>query len=142
MRKEILIITAIISLFSAVATQAAITDVFIFPQEPMVIDPITIITSGIEGSGDVVINSSSFLIDGTSLELDIFLDVGNFAIITPWSHSEDIDALLIGTYELTVNTIFESAPHLNDSYYTSFEVIPEPATILLFATGAIIFRTF
>ena len=107
----------------------------------MVIDPITIFVSG-EESGYVTIDYSDFQIDGTSLDLDIYFLTGVFQIVTPWSHLEDIDALLIGTYELTVNTIFESAPHLNDSYYTSFEVIPEPATILLFATGAIIFRTF
>jgi hypothetical protein len=139
MKKVAAIIIAILLISSSTA-QAEITDVFIFPEEPIEIDPITIITSGVENYGGVRINSSSFLIDGSSLELDIFLDLGRLDVQTPWSYSEDIGALLMGTYDLTVNTIFESEPYRNDSYYTTFEVTPEPATILLFAMGAIAIR--
>ena len=140
MKKIILLIIGAYLAMSTMTAQAVITDVFIFPEEPMVIDPITIITSGVEGSGGVVITSSSFLIDGTSLELDIFLDVGVYTVITPWSHSEDIGALLMGTYDLTVNTIVELQPVLNDTFFKSFEVVPEPATLLLLGAGSLVLR--
>jgi len=137
MKTRLLLITGIVLLIWSSTTQAEITDVFIYPEEPMEIDPITIFVSGEEGYGAVIIDDSDFQIDNTSLTLDIFLLTGNVAIVTPWSHSEDIGTLLMGTYDLTVNTIFELAPHRNDSYYTTFEVTPEPSTILLFGFGAI-----
>ena len=140
MKKVAAIIIAIL-LISSSTTQAEITDVFIFPEEPIEIEPITIITSGVENYGGVRINSSSFLIDGTSLELDIFLDLGRLDVLTPWSYSEDIGTLLMGSYDLMVNTINELEPEFNDSYYTTFEVTPEPASILLFGVGAMFLRT-
>ena len=45
---------------------AEITDVFIFPEEPIEIDPITIFVSGIETGGGITIDNSDFQIDGTS----------------------------------------------------------------------------
>ncbi|MHC5061884.1 MAG: PEP-CTERM sorting domain-containing protein [Planctomycetota bacterium] len=136
-----ILLTAVVLILVSPLVSAEITDVFISPQEPIEIDPITIITSGVENSGAVVIESSSFMIDGTSLELDIYLEVGSYTVMTPWQHSEDIGTLLMGTYDLTVNTINELEPEFNDTYYTSFEVIPEPATILLFGLGGLIFRS-
>jgi len=138
-RKEILVIAGIVLLILAVTTQAEITDVFIFPEEPMVIDPITIFVSGVE-SESVTIDNSDFQINGTSLVLDIYFHSGFLPVVTPWSHSEDIGLLGAGIYELTSNTIFESAPHLNDSYYTTFEVVPEPSTVVLLGIGFVYIR--
>lgn len=137
MKTRLLLLFGIGLAMSTMTAQAVITDVSILPEEPTAIDPITIITSGVEGSGGVVITNSNFLIDGTSLELDIFLDVGVFTVITPWSHPEDIGTLLMGTYDLTVNTIVELQPVLNDTYFISFEVVPEPTTAFLFGSGVV-----
>ena len=141
MRKEILVITGIVLLISAVTTQAEITDVFIFPEEPIEIDPITISVFGVEPY-NISITDTIFTVNETFLDLDIYFELGNLTVVTPWSHSEDIGFLGVGIYELTVNTINELEPEFNDSYYTTFEVTPEPATILLFGLGAIVFRTF
>jgi hypothetical protein len=117
------------------SAEATITDVHILPEEPTIYDVITIVTSGVEGSGAVLIDSSNFDRVGTSLQLDIFLDVGVFQVITPWSHSEDIGTLPVGLYELTVQTLEQGV--VTDTYSTSFEVVPEPTTILLLGLGVI-----
>ena len=129
------IIFVVILIMGTDSVKATITDVSILPEEPTIIDLITIATFGIEGSGPVTINDSDFSASDTTLELDIFITVGHFAVITPWLHSEDIGFLPVGTYDLTVSTFDKFDPTFNDTFSTTFEVIPEPTSILLFATG-------
>ena len=140
MRTRLLLMIWFCLAVGTMTAQAIITDVSILPEEPTVIDPITIITFG-EESGSVTIDNSDFQIDGTFLTLDIYFHSGHLPVVTPWSHSEDIGLLGVGIYELTANTIFESAPGLNDSYYTTFEVVPEPATVLLLGFGGLVLRS-
>lgn len=116
-----------------------INDVYLIPQQPTINDIITIVTSGIEGGRPVVIEGSNFERNGTSLQLDIDLFVGPYAMVTPWSHSEVIGTLSAGLYDLTVRT-FEDTDVL-DTYLYEFEVTPEPATVLLLVLGAIGIRT-
>lgn len=134
MRKEILVITGIVLLISSVTTQAEITDVFIFPEEPIIYDEITINVFG-EENYDVSITDSILNIDETSIEIDIYIDGGILPWITPWSHTENIGMLFIGTYDVTVNTFVEFNSTFNDTFSTTFEVVPEPATILLLFFG-------
>ena len=129
-----------IMLFSANLAKAVITDVYILPELPKLDDAITISVSGVEPYGGVRITDSIFNIDGTSLGFDLYLTLGVAPVITPWSYSEDIGSLPMGTYELTVNTIFESEPFLNDTFFTAFEVIPEPSTFLFLTLGTVALR--
>jgi len=117
------------------SVKATITDVYILPEEPTIDDAITISVSGVEPYGGVSITDSVFNVDGTSLGLDLYLTLGLSPVLTPWSYSEDIGSLPMGTYELSVNTIFESEPIFNDTYFKSFEIVPEPSTVLLLALG-------
>jgi predicted outer membrane repeat protein len=126
MRTRLLLMIWVCLAISTITVQAVITDVFILPEEPTITDAISILVSGGEGY-NVSITDSILIIDETSIELDIYLHLGLLPVATPWSHSEDIGLLSAGIYELTANTIFESEPHLNDSYYTTFEVVPEPS---------------
>jgi hypothetical protein len=59
-------------------------------------------------------------------------------VITPWSHTENIGNLSAGSYNLTVRTI--EGIDVTDTYITSFEVVPEPASFALFGLGLLIVR--
>ncbi len=111
---------------------AAITDVSIQPATPTFNDDISVLVSGVE-SGSMGIVDSSLTMNDMSLELDIYIEQGVLPVVTPWTHSENIGMLPIGTYDLMVNTIY--APDVTDTFTTSFEVVPEPTTLLLFLAG-------
>ena len=134
MRRKILFTLIVMFAFNGI-TLANIVDVQISPVIPKISDEITINIFGREGSGPVSIDGSYFERQGTILQLDIFLNVGFFAVMTPWSHSQNIGTLPAGTYNLTVKTY--ELPNLTNTYSTSFEVVPEPSTILLLALGAL-----
>jgi len=133
---KVIAITIIVC-FSAYVN-AKITDVSIVPSLPNPMDVISIDTSGVEGYGPVTITDSVFLIDGTFLHLYLSLNVGPYTVMTPWSHTEDIGTLPEGLYDLTVRTLEDS--FVTDTYSTSFEVVPEPATLLLFGSGALLLK--
>lgn len=86
MRREFIIILV---LAVGAWAEGAILDVTIEPEEPSITDPISIIVSGLEGSGPVEIINSDFYVDGTTLELDLFIRVGFFTEMLPWEYRED-----------------------------------------------------
>jgi hypothetical protein len=110
------------------SAKAAITDVEITPDEPTIEDIIIIDTSGTEGSGPVAVIDSFVNITGTEIGLDLILEVGPYAVITPWSYSEDIGILPAGMYDLTVRIIVYSV--VTDTYFKTFQVVPAPAMTL------------
>jgi hypothetical protein len=143
MRKKISKIVKIlvfIVVVTSASVNATITDVSIVPSLPTPLDVISIDISGVESTGPVFITDTDFRQDGTLLELDIFLDVGFAAVVTPWSHTENIGTLSAGLYDLTVRTVEDSV--VSDTYSTSFEVVPEPATLILLALGSLISREY
>jgi len=121
--------------FMTDTADATIIDVNIAPSSPGILDEIRITTSGMEGSGPVFVTNSDFWMDENTLHLDLFLNVGSFQMVTPWSHSEDIGTLAGGMYDLYVQTI--ESGNITDDYTMTFEVLPEPATALTLALGAI-----
>ena len=136
-RKNMVVLFVIcgVIFFGQVCVYGKITDVVISPESPTDLDPITITTFGVESSGAVTVSDFDYLIDGNMLELDIYINVGSYQVITPWSYSEDIGTLPVDIYDLTVNVINEYEPSLNDTFSTSFEVVPEPASLLFLAIG-------
>jgi hypothetical protein len=105
-------------------TEGIVTNVHIDPNQPTDKDSITIVVSGVESAGPVLIDSD-FLMEGTNLELDIFLDIDFFYVETPWSHSEIIGTLPAGLYDLSVY-VYYSGPYIGtDTYSTSFMVMIE-----------------
>jgi hypothetical protein len=122
------------------AVKGSITDVYTEPLEPTDIEVITIVVSGLEGSGAVVITDSNFQREDSSLGLDIFITLGYYGVITPWSHSEVIGMLPANDYDLTVSTHYIGAYVGTDIYSTSFTVVPEPATLLLLTMGVVWIR--
>ena len=119
--------------------QAYITDVTIQPEAPTTTDFLSVLVSG-EENFNISVSDYFLTIDETLLELDIHLQEGMMPVVTPWSHTEGVGILPVGTYDLTVNTWIASSPTFNDTYYTSFEVVPEPTTLLLISTGILCLR--
>lgn len=135
------ILVCFIFVYGMNISKADINDVYITPQVPYTTDNITIFISSIQSAGPVEINNSEFFIDSTSLELNLFLDVGLLQVATPWNYHEDIGTLPAGTYDLLVKTDQHAFSNPEDSYSISFEVIPEPTSFLLFISGSLwIFR--
>ena len=133
--KLLLITTALLVGILVLPTQASITDVTVQPLAPTFDDDISLLISGLEGSGGVTVTDAIFTLDDNLLTLDISLDVGPILMVTPWSHNYNIGLLPVGSYDLTVNSIVTVDPIQNSTFNTSFEVVPEPATALLFGVG-------
>lgn len=140
MKAKLLLMATVLLMGVVCPVQASITDVTIQPEIPTFNDDISLLISGVQGSGGVQITDSTFIINGTDLELNIDLLVGSFTVITPWSHTENIGVFPIGTYDLTVNMLVDLQPSLNDTFTTSFEVVPEPTTFLIISAGILCLR--
>ena len=140
MRTKILIsvIVLLIGIF-VLPAQASITSVAVQPEIPTINDDISLLISGVE-SGSMEIVDTSLIINEMLLELDIYIRYGMLPVVTPWSHSENIGMLPIGTYDLTVSMFVESRPDLDDTFTTSFEVVPEPGTMILLGLGGLLIR--
>lgn len=134
------IVFVVILMMGTDSVKATITDVSILPEEPTIIDPLTIAVSGVEDAGPISITGSNFLMEDSSLELDIFISMDFFFETTPWSHSEIIGTLPADYYNLTVNAHYSGPYTGTDTYLTSFTVVPEPATALLLAIGMVQIR--
>ena len=141
-RKIVKVIALTIIICFTTSVNATITDVSIEPILPTPLDVISIVSSGGESSGPVEIVDSVFSVDENSLQLNIYLEVGFAMVVTPWSHTENIGTLPAGVYDLTVNTVVELEPFRNDTSFTSFEVVPEPTTLVLFGLGGLIVKNF
>ena len=139
MKRKAIIAVIICMAFGFVAdsAKAIILDVNIFPEQPTINDEITIITYGQALYRPVWIDGSGFSREGNFLLLDIFLHGGALPAVTPYSHTENIGILPAGLYDLTVRTFeTEGIDFIDvDTYSTTFEVIPEPATLLLLGLG-------
>lgn len=124
--KRLFLLVVIMTVFCPIKTiEGGIHNVYADPNQPTNSDSITIVVSGEEGQRPVLITGSNFQINGTTIELDIFLHVGFLMAITPWSHSEIIGSLPAGSYDLIVNAHYGGAYNWTHTYSTSFMVMIE-----------------
>ena len=149
MKKQTIRIMAVVLVFVCVVDSAkatvSITDVYIMPQVPAVEDIITIFASGSASQGSSWVDHTEFSMVDTSLQLDLFLDMGILFMVSYWSYSEEISPLPAGTYTLTVRAFGPSyvPPYygdLEDTYTVDFTVVPEPATFLFLVMGIVAVR--
>lgn len=111
------------------------------PETPTIYDPISILSNATAGSGPVEVEQSLFQVNGSHLSLNLDVKVGMLQVVTPWSYTENIGTLPAGSYDLAVTADYYFAGWTNsEEYYTSFEVIPEPASILLLLAGVSVMR--
>ena len=130
-----LFLMAVVLTLAGSTVNAGITKVSVLPENSTANDLITFNISGIEGAGGVTVSDTVYSMNENEITIDLSLDVGFFLMLTPWSHSYEIGTLPAGTYDLTVNSIVAAYPNTNDTFNTSFEVVPEPATVLLASLG-------
>ncbi|MHC4466022.1 MAG: PEP-CTERM sorting domain-containing protein [Planctomycetota bacterium] len=114
-----------------------IDDVDITPQEPTMLDLININVSGGASGGGSYVEHSEFSQSGTSLQLDLFVDVGDTTIPSTWSHLEQIGPFSAETYGLTVNVFEYQDGTFKDTYTQDIVITPEPSTIGLLGLGAL-----
>ena len=142
----VLVFVAFVCVTNSAKATVSITDVYIMPEVPMVVDVITIFTSGSASQGSSWVDHTEFSMVDTSLQLDLFLDMGILFMASYWSYSEEISPLPAGTYTLTVRAFGPSyvPPYygdLEDTYTVDFTVVPEPSTFVILAAGLVSFRS-
>ena len=144
MKREIIIIIAAMVLANSASgspIQIHIENVEITPPEPTILDIINIdVLGSASGSGSQV-EYSEFSQDGTSLQLDLFVDVGDLTVPSTWTHLEQLGPFDAESYSLTVRACEYHDGTYKDTYpAVEFTVVPEPTTIALLGLGLLIVR--
>ncbi len=122
-----------------------IMDVNVIPEQPLLTDVITFNISGLASRTPSWVEYDQFSQDGTSLQLDLYVDMDFLTAFSNWTYSKQIGALVPGNYSLTVQAFspdWMPGDPLQDTYTTEFAVTPEPATLVLLAIGLPIIRGF
>jgi len=145
MKRNIYLLMVLIGTIVPCATALTITDVQISPAQPAIHDIITIETAGGIPGGGIYFDNSNFIVDGLSLQLDMyFTETIGTQIPKPWFHDEVIGTLPQGDYDLLVQAYWRPSVGvdyiLHDDYSTNFEVVPEPITLAFLALGAAFIR--
>ena len=133
------VVLALVWAQMAMGAWIPIDGAYTIPSQPATTDPITIVAYGQVGYINTPIDHTDFYMADTSLQLDIFFDFSEtlLPMVAPWSHSEPIGMLSEDSYTLTVRTFEWPVIVIADTYLTSFEVVPEPATVLLLGLGGL-----
>ncbi len=144
MKTNIFVILAVLSVFAcrASATAIWIDSVDVIPSQPLDIDLITFDISGRTASGGPQIVYDQFSQNGTSLQLDLYINMGPATMITPWTYSRQIQPLLPATYSMEVRAFWYVFDTLEDTYNVNFTVVPEPGTLAILGFALPVFRIF
>ena len=147
MKKKILMIFAILLVFACQvsARGVGINSVDIIPNQPLNTDLITFNISGSASADPSWVTSDLFSQNGTSLQLDLYVDMGFRTAISYWNYSKQIQPLTPATYNLEVRALDgnQGSPFygtVQDTYNVNFTVVPEPCTVVLLGFGIILAR--
>ena len=87
---------------------------------------------------DIPLTHTNFRNEG-GLFLELYFDPGYLTALGTWDHLENIGKFENGMYDLTVQAFHrittDSDYILNDTQTISFEVVPEPTSILFLLAG-------
>ncbi len=148
-KNKILIIFAILLIFAGQASafsSVVINSVIIEPGQPLNTELITFNISGWATQRPSWVDHDVYTPNGTSLQLDLYVDMESLHAESNWTYSKQIQPLAIGTYSLEVRAFDGRVGHpfyntLQDTYETvNFTVVPDPATLFLLGLGAIFAR--
>ncbi len=145
MNKKILMIFAILLVFACQASATiGILSVDVVPSQPLDTDLITFNIFGGAAQGDSRVDYDVFSQNGTSLQLDLYVDMGIGDMVDYWDFSKEIQPLAPGTYDLEVRAFWYGPNTLEYTYTVDFTVVPvpEPCTIILLGFGLPLLRTF
>jgi len=143
MKTKIVIIMAfVIALTStSTATTVWIDSVNVIPEQPLETDIITFDIVGRASSSPSEVGYDEYAQNGTSLQLDLYVDMGISTMISDWTYEKQIGTLNAGTYSLEVRAFDnydDTLQYTSDPVY--FTVVPEPTTFVLFSFGLLIVR--
>lgn len=142
-KRNIIKIIALTIMFfstSVTATTVGIVTVDMFPQEPLETDIITFDIFGQASSKPSQVTYDEFTQNGTSLQLDLYIEMGMLPAVSDWTYSKDISPLSAESYTLEVRAFDNYSGILQDTYNLDFTVVPEPATILILGFGAVLVK--
>ena len=127
---------------SAVAKTTWLNNVDVIPVQPLVTDIITFDISGQASCGGSYVEYDQFTKNGTSLQLDLYVNMGINFIVSDWDHSKQIQPLAANDYTLEVRAFDYQLGTLQDTYNVDFTVTPEPTTFVLFGLGGLLTKNF
>lgn len=138
-RKIAKVIALTIMIFStSTATAIWIDSVDVIPEQPLEIDIITFNIFGTASGSPSQVAYDEFSQDGTSLQLDLYVDVGIFPAFSNWTYPKQVGTLNAAAYSLEVRAFDNYYGTLQDTYTVDFTVVPEPATIVLLSIGSLL----
>jgi hypothetical protein len=136
---SVITLTTLMTCFSASAdTTVWIDSVNVIPEQPLETDMITLDIAGRASSWPSEVEYDQFTQNGTSLQLDLYVDMGFTTMISDWTHFKDISPLSAETYTLEVRAFDYQLGTLQDTYAVDFTVVPEPTSLALFSLGLLI----
>ena len=144
MKIKIFIIFAVLLVFTNHASEATagIDSVNVVPNQPLDSDSITFNISGTASHTPSLVDHDQFSQDGTLLQLDLYVDKGNFTAFSHWNYSKQLQPLPSATYSLGVREFDYGSGTLIDTHNVDFTVTPEPSTLAIFGFALPFFRAF
>ena len=144
MKTKIIAILSILLVFTSQVSAALIriSSVDVIPGQPLNTDFITFNISGTAPESGAQVVDNQFSQNGTSLQLDLYVQTGQAQVPSQWTYSKQIEPLAVNNYTLEVRTFWYGPNTLEDTHTTDFTVVPEPGTLVLLSLGLPILRAF
>jgi len=138
---KVITLTIIMCFSTSTGTTVWIDSVDVIPWQPLETDIITFDIAGRASSTTSQVEYDQFTQNGTSLQLDLYVNMGDLPMISDWTYSKNISPLSAGTYTLEVQGFDYQLGTLQSTYpAVEFTVVPEPTTIALLGLSLLIVR--